>query len=284
MSKIGLVLEGGGMRGAYTTGALVWLLDNNITFNYGVGISSGAVSLCNFYLKDKELLYDISVKHTADKRNVGIIPILKERRYVGYDFMFDELLLKQIKMNTQQLTKDKVNMEIGIYDLDKGETLFFGPEYLDSELRMLKASCALPIASRVVEYNGHRYLDGGISVMIPYQRSIDKGNDKHFVIVTKPDGYIRKKAGSFMQKFMKFNYPKYPKMCEQYNNRHIAYNEQMSKVLQGVKDNNTFLVRPSKNISVKRFKGDPKSLNELFELGYSDMEAQKEKILKFINN
>ena len=32
MEKIGLVLEGGGIRGAYTAGAVKWLNDNNITF------------------------------------------------------------------------------------------------------------------------------------------------------------------------------------------------------------------------------------------------------------
>ena len=34
MSKIAIVLEGGGMRGAYTAGALSWFIDNNIEFEY----------------------------------------------------------------------------------------------------------------------------------------------------------------------------------------------------------------------------------------------------------
>ena len=44
MEKIGLVLEGGGVRGAYTVGALSWLKDNHISFDYSVGISSGAAT------------------------------------------------------------------------------------------------------------------------------------------------------------------------------------------------------------------------------------------------
>ena len=42
MEKFGLVLEGGGVRGAYTAGALAWLQDNDIYLDYNVGISSGA--------------------------------------------------------------------------------------------------------------------------------------------------------------------------------------------------------------------------------------------------
>ena len=48
MGMNGLVLEGGGMRGAFTAGALAWLNDNQITFDYGVGISSGAIYLCSY--------------------------------------------------------------------------------------------------------------------------------------------------------------------------------------------------------------------------------------------
>ena len=40
-SKIGLVLEGGGMRGVFTTGVLDYMLDNGITFGYCVGVSAG---------------------------------------------------------------------------------------------------------------------------------------------------------------------------------------------------------------------------------------------------
>ena len=43
-TNTGLVLEGGGMRGVFTDGVLDYFLDNNITFNYGVGVSAGA---CN---------------------------------------------------------------------------------------------------------------------------------------------------------------------------------------------------------------------------------------------
>ncbi len=47
MSKIktSLVLEGGGLRGAYTAGALTWLIDQGIEFDSSYGISTGAVHL-----------------------------------------------------------------------------------------------------------------------------------------------------------------------------------------------------------------------------------------------
>ncbi|MFI3284232.1 MAG: patatin family protein [Erysipelotrichaceae bacterium] len=281
--KIGLVLEGGGMRGAYTAGVLSWLIDNNIEFDYGVGISAGAVNLCNFFMKNKELLYDIPVKYMPNKKNVGLYPIVKERRYVGYDYMFDDLLKNELKYDTRSLKENKINLEFGIYDLNTCQTDFYNASDLDDELRMLKASCTLPIAGRIVDYKGHRFLDGGISVMIPIQRSIDQKMDKHFVIVTKPEGYVRKPASEFMRKLMAFNYPNYPKMVEDYTHRHESYNAQMELIENKVQDGSCYLMRPSIDIPVKRFSGDPENLKALYKLGYEDMENQKEEILNFMN-
>ena len=42
MSKTGLVLEGGGMRGLFTAGILDVLMENNVTFDGVVGVSAGA--------------------------------------------------------------------------------------------------------------------------------------------------------------------------------------------------------------------------------------------------
>lgn len=118
--------------------------------------------------------------------------------------------------------------------------------------------------------------------MIPIERSIEKGNDKHLVIITKPEGYIRKPAGDFMKNLMKFNYKKYPKMVDHYANRHLSYQRQMNLIQQLSEDGNGLMIRPSKTIPVKRFSGDPENLEKLYQLGYSDMESQKEKILEFM--
>lgn len=42
--KMGLVLEGGGMRGVFTCGVLDFMMDKKIEFPYAVGVSAGA---CN---------------------------------------------------------------------------------------------------------------------------------------------------------------------------------------------------------------------------------------------
>ena len=47
--KVALVLEGGGLRGAYTAGCISWLIDNNIQIDSAYGISTGAWHMCGLH-------------------------------------------------------------------------------------------------------------------------------------------------------------------------------------------------------------------------------------------
>lgn len=281
MSKIGLVLEGGGMRGAYTAGCLSWLIDNNVEFDYSVGISSGAMHLASFWLKNAKFLEDISVKTIASKEVIGIRSLLHEGTYVGSKTMTK--LLQKMRYNTALIKEKNLPMEFGIYDLEQGKTVFFNAQDLDDDLIMLGAACTLPIAGRIVDYRGMRLLDGGITKMVPIERALEQGCDKTLVIVTKPAGYVRKPGGFFMNTLMKLCYPKYKQMCYDYSVRHLNYNQQMEMVYELEKENKAILMRPSKTIAVARFSGDPENLKVLYDLGYQDMENRREQILEFVN-
>jgi len=282
MGKLGLVLEGGGMRGAYTAGCLAWMIENGIVTDYGIGISMGALHLCTYFLQDTQMLHKTSVDYMSNKNIIGIRPLLREGRYVGYDYTFEELLKKDLHYDVTPLREKKIDLEMGLYDMEECKTVFFNSQNLDDDLQMIKAACVLPIAGHIQTFKGRQYLDGGITVMIPIERAIEQGCDRNIVIVTKPEGYVRKAAGAFMRWFMKFNYPKHPKMVHDYTHRHENYNRQMGIIADEVSKGKAVLIRPSQTIDVKRFSGDPENLQRLYELGLHDMESRKEEIFKLI--
>ena len=282
MSKIAIVLEGGGMRGAYTAGALSWFIDNNIEFDYGVGISSGVIHLCSYLMKNKDYLHDISVEYMTDSKSVGINALLTEGRYVAYNHIFNDILIDKVNYDTTSLKNSDIDFEMGVYDCKAGEALYFGKEALDDKLLFLKATCSLPIAGQVVKYDGHEYLDGGIRYMIPIERSIEVGCDKHFIISTKHKGYVRKEASNFMKNFMSINFLKYPSVAKDYNIRHLRFNEQVAISEKLEEEGKAYFLRPSYEIPVKRFSGNRVNLQKMYELGRADMEADKENILKFL--
>ena len=276
--KTSLVLEGGGMRGAYTAGCLAWLLDNGITFDSAYGISTGAVHLCSYLMKSKELLYDCSTDYIADQQLIGIRSIMREKTYVGYNLLFSKIL-PEAGYFIKNAKHSGCDAKIGLYDLDLGKCVYISVDQIDDKMELLKASTTLPIIGRVVHYDGHMLLDGGISEMIPIRQAIEDGNEKHLVITTKPKDFVRKPASAAIVNLMGMTYPKHKCVKEDYAVRHLNYNSQVDEIHQLETENKAIHISPSKTIPVKRMTGDKPSLRLLYDLGYGDMEARKDEII-----
>lgn len=285
MEKFGLVLEGGGVRGAYTAGTLAWLNDQNITFDYHVGISSGAVYLCCYMMHDKKTAYNMSVHYAAEPETVGFRALMKEGYYVAYRHIFVDCLENLEHMTIKPIIDQKMPVEVGAYHLEKGQTEFFGYEQMDPEdhdLVLLNGTCALPIVSKTIEYKGMHLLDGGITKMIPIERAQEVGCTKFFVITTKPATFVRKPGNPIVNFLIKRIYHQYPQVAKDYKVRHLNYYHQVGIVNDLVKEGKAIHIWPTKEIKVNRFKGDEENTQILYDLGYQDMETRKEEIFKFL--
>ena len=277
-NKTSLVLEGGGLRGAYTAGALSWLIDNNIKFDCGYGISTGAVYLINFLMKSKENLHDFSTKYINDDRIVGLRSFLDSGRIVDYDFLFDELLPQGLNFDLSPMKHIKEKGKIGLYSLNQGKTIFKSTKNCDSQL--LKAATSLPVLGKIVKYEDEEYFDGGITEMIPINEAIKDKCDNFLIITTKPADYVRKPAKSFVVWLMKKMYPQCPQISIDYKNRHLNYQKQIELIKQLQKDHKAIYMYPSKHSKVTRLSGTVEQLEELYNIGYQDMENRKDEILK----
>ncbi|MBQ9327421.1 MAG: patatin family protein [Solobacterium sp.] len=282
METYGLVLEGGGVRGAYTAGALHWCYDHHISFDYSVGISSGAVYQACFEAGDMDAMEHMALVYACEKENVGIRAILKEGHYVAYQRLFHEDMIERQHFSVKELRESGKHMEIGCYDLEQGKTVFYGSEYLDDNMDLLRGACALPVASAIVNFNGHPVLDGGITKMIPIERALEQGCTKTLVITTKPKDFVRKPASPIVRFLMKILYAKYPSVEADYKVRHLNYYKQMDLINEKIDEGNAIMIYPTQTISVSRWKGDPEKCKELYDLGYSDMEARKEELYQFL--
>ena len=277
-NKTSLVLEGGGLRGAYTAGALAWLIDNDIEFDCCYGISTGAVYLINFLMKSKNNLHEFSTKYINDKRNIGLKSIVKTGRIVDYDFLFDELLPQELNFDLSPLKSIKEKGKIGLYSLKEGRTIYKTTK--DCDMQLLKAATSLPIIGKIVEYDGDEYFDGGITDMIPVNEAVNDGCNKFLIITTKPADYVRKPAKKFVVSLMKRMYPMCSQISVDYRERHLNYLKQIDLIKKLEKENKAIYMYPSRTSKVTRLSGSHEQLEELYNLGYQDMEDRKEEILK----
>ena len=268
------------MRGAFTAGALSWFIDHDIDFDAAYGISTGALHLSSYLLKDKEFLYNCSTYYLPDKNSVGIRALFKEGRLVSYEYLMNTL--KDKGFNVENLSDYQRLAKIGLYDLGEGKTIYMPIQ--EMTMPLLKAACSLPIIGKVEVYNDHRYLDGGITKMIPIEQAIEDGCDRFFVIATKPLDYIRKPANGIVKLLMKICYPDCPSILEDYKVRHLNYQKQISLIQELVSDEKAIYMCPSRKTKVTRLGGSHEELDELYKMGYQDMENRKEDILKLLND
>lgn len=278
--KTSLVLEGGGMRGAFTAGALSWLVDNNIEFDNAYGISTGAVHLCSFLKKSKEDLESFSTIHIADKRVVGLKAFLKCGKIVNYNFLFQDLMPNQLGFSMNPIKENKTNAYIGLYELQEGKTFYHSAK--EMSLLELQAACTLPILGGIVNYNGRNLLDGGITDMIPIEESIKDGCTAHLVISTKPITYVRKPAKKAIVKLMKHWYPSCKQISKDYEIRHINFKKQIDTIKQEVEKENALYIYPTIESKVTRLGGTHEQLLDLYYHGYKTMEEHKEEILHLL--
>ena len=278
----GLVLEGGGFRGSYTAGALKWLNDNGIHFDYTVTISAASCYGFNYMAQLDEVNHNISVNGVTDKHIFGAGPLLKEGTILSFKYLIDNYFIQTADQAIETMSSRDCRMDVGVFNLNTEQLEYHDPHLEDKGIQYIQASCSLPGISKPVEINGNRYLDGGISHMVSIHRSMETGHKKHLVIITKDKEYVRTPPSALQMFFLRRIYRKYPKLLEKLDQRVEIYNDEMKTVASLEKEGKAILIRPSRNTGVGRFSGTKQQIEEMYWLGYQDMEDRNEEILKFL--
>lgn len=282
MNKIGLLCEGGGTKGAYTSGVLQCFLDNDIIFPYCVGISAGAVNLMPYVSRQPERLRVTGVDSASQKGAIGIIPLLREGGIFGIHQTYN-YIEKHAPLNYEKFHNSSTKFDIGIYNLDTNLV-----EYKDSseftleKPELIKASCALLMLARPVKINDTKYMDAGLIDMIPIEQSIRAGNTKHVFISTKEENYIRKPAPTWQMRLSRFLFPRNKQIAEDLKIRHENYAKQWNIIKELEKENKVLVLRPSMDMGITRTTQDKDKLDKWYDLGYQDTLDRLDLIREFI--
>lgn len=279
--KTALVLEGGGLRGAYTAGVCAWLVENNVEFDYYIGISSGAMYAALTAMKDVKMLHDISVNASVEAENFGLKAILKEGTPVAYNRMFKDILIDRLKFNVNDFRKVKALVEYGVYRLKTQETIWLNQADMDDKIKLMQAACTIPIAGKNVKAKGEWWMDGGVTSMVPVGRALHHKVDRMLVVVTKPRNFVREDNSPTTQFLLDLLYHKYKTLLQDFRNRKDVYNYEMARAKELEAEGRAILIQPTKDFGAKRFSATYDQVNGMYELAKADCEAKKEEILAF---
>ena len=90
-NKTGLVLEGGGMRGAFTTGVLDFFLDSldkEFSFHSCMGVSAGAIHAFSFLSKQKGRGFETNIDFLEDEQYGSFKNLIKTGDLFDAEFCY----------------------------------------------------------------------------------------------------------------------------------------------------------------------------------------------------
>ena len=83
------------------------------------------------------------------------------------EFAFYELPFKLDVFDQEKFKESKIEFHVVMTNVENGQAEYVLIEDVFEQMEYLRATSALPFASKIIEINGKKYLDGGISDSIP---------------------------------------------------------------------------------------------------------------------
>ncbi|MFC5468297.1 patatin family protein [Cohnella suwonensis] len=269
MNGIGLVLEGGGMRGVYTAGVLEFFMEQGIYFPYTVGVSAGACMAASYLSRQRGRNKIVNTEWVSDPRYLSWRNFWTKGQLFGMDFIFDEIPNSLVPFDYKTFGEVEEEFAVGTTDIETGETVYYRKSKPGLDLlKVLRASSSLPFIAPIVEYDGRRLLDGGISDPIPLRQAERDGFARNVVVLTRNEDY-RKSRNKFSW-VVKRAYRKFPEFLKILLTRHDIYNGTVDYVLERERNGSCFVIRPLEPLAVGRMERDPAKLDALYKQGYED--------------
>ena len=264
--KLGLVLEGGAMRGMFTAGVIDVMLEKEMSFDGCVGVSAGAAFGCNLKSKQKGRVLRYNLKYCGDKRYCSLRSLIKTGDMFGAQFCYHEIPDRLDPFDVKTFDENPMDFYVVCTDVVSGKPVYKLCNKANSECyEWIRASASMPLAARIVELGGYKLLDGGISDSIPVEFMVKSGFRKNIVVLTQPRDYV-KSVPSTMPLF-KMSLKKYPGVIRAIENRHIVYNKSRD---------NALVICPDEKLPIGRIEHKPEVIQKTYELGRkAAMEALK---------
>ena len=280
-TKTGLVLEGGAMRGMYTAGVLDVLMEQKIQVDGAIGVSAGAVFGCNYKSGQIGRTLRYNLKFCGDKRYGTIHSLLKSGDIYDVDFCYHQIPEIIDPFDNDAFVKNPAEFYVVCTDVNTGKAVYHKCTDCGREdLKWMQASASMPLVSKIVETDGYQLLDGGIADSIPIMWFRRQGYKKNLVILTRPDGYRKKKMK--FQGAVNLMLHRYPNLAKAMARRYKVYNKTLEKIEELKAKGEVMVLCPSHLIEVSRLEKDPEKLKALYQLGREDAMKNLDSIRAFL--
>lgn len=282
MTEGALVLEGGSLRGVFTAGVLDVLIEQEVELSYVNGVSAGSMSGMSYVSKQSGRTIKVNLEYVRDKRFMSFQNMVKNRSIFNFDFLFGELSDTLVPFDYDTFHRSNQIFEVVATRCKTGRPEYFEKSTSDDFISAVKASSSIPVLSSMISVNGKKYLDGGCSMPVAYQRAIDLGYEKIVVVLTREKGYRK----PLLDKWTKKGYERYfgplPRLLKSLEEVPERYNRMQEEIDQLEAAGRIYVIRPDKHVTVQRTEQDKRKLEALYEDGRRLAETQLDELKQYL--
>ncbi|GMU21960.1 MAG: patatin family protein [Phycisphaerae bacterium] len=182
-----LVIQGGGLRGAYAVGVLRTLREHLgcNPFDSIVSVSSSVFAASYFVADQIEEMEHTWRNRVHGRQLIRYSRIIRGECMLGLDYLI-ELFRGPVLLNLERVFQSTTRLYYVLTDYITGLPAYFDakrPDLFD----LMRASSALPRLYRIPVYvDGRPYYDGGHSDPVPVEHALRLGYTRILVVLTSP--------------------------------------------------------------------------------------------------
>ena len=269
-SKLGLVLEGGGMRGLFTAGVLDIMMDHSFRPDTICATSAGATFGINLPSGQRGRVLRYNLELAGDPRYFSLRSLLTTGNVVNTDFAYRILPDELDPFDYKAFAESGTDFFACVTNTGTGQPEYMKVTDVKEQIDCIRASASLPFLSRKVVIDGERYLDGGIADNIPLDKCISEGCERTVVVLTRPKGFVMNEDMYFLSRLM---YPRDKALQNAFRQRSRRYNERLSQIERLEAEGSIFVIRPSEPIALSRLEKDHSKIQAAYDMGCRDAQA-----------
>jgi len=264
--KIGLVLEGGGMRGVFTSGVLDAFMKHDLYFPYVVAVSAGACNGLSYMSRQPRRARFSNIDMLQKYDYISLKSLITQGSIFDPDILYKRFPNEIVPFDYNAYRNNPATFEMVTTNCLTGRAMYLSEKQDAQRLTdIVRASSSLPYVSQITHVDGIPMLDGGIVDSIPVVRAIDKGFSPNVVVMTRNYGYRSTEPDI---KVPRLFYGEYPRLRVALSRRVEEYNKQLELIERMEDWGEVICIRPKRPMVVDRICRDVEKLEALYEEGF----------------
>lgn len=283
MEQAAIILEGGAVRGVFSSGVLDYLMEKNLYLPHVIGVSAGSCNAVDYVSRQPGRTRDCVIRTgKEDGKLINFKKAVKNRSLFDMELLFEIDPNERHPFDFDTFFASDMTCEIVVTNALTGEA-----EYLQEKsdrarlMKLCRASSSLPVLSPMVDIDGTPYLDGGVADSIPLIHAMQQGIRKNVLVLTRNRGYrktISRKTIALYRTALR----RYPKLARAVCLRPFHYNRMMTYIEKWEDEGKIFVIRPTVR-TVSRTESNPETLMRFYQHGYEQMQQQYEALLAYLD-